>query len=315
MFSTVRRHLNPATVLALLALVFAMTGGALAVNNHGTGGPSKRVSASASGARAGSGPAILAGTAKKSKSKAGARGPAGPRGAAGPAGVAGPAGPTGPTGAAGSQGPAGTAGTNGTNGTNGENVAVAEASSKECKEGGTKFSNASGAGKACNGKTGFTSTLPPEKTETGTWSATGIVPPGEPSAYYTGYAPISFSIPLAAPLVDEEQVCAEPGSHPMCKTHVIKDAEAAPSGCTGGTVEKPSAEPGNLCVYEGLPLGPQNKETPVVAFGIYNPALHETEGALPTGAVLYVIPAKNETAGDLAFKVIGTWAVTAPAAG
>ena len=38
MFSRIPRHLSPATVVAFLALVFAMTGGAFAMNTN-AGGP------------------------------------------------------------------------------------------------------------------------------------------------------------------------------------------------------------------------------------------------------------------------------------
>lgn len=67
---------------------------------------------------------------------------------------------------AGKPGATGAAGANGTNGTNGapgaagaagkngEGVTVASASVGECANGGTKFSNASGSGKACNGAPG-----------------------------------------------------------------------------------------------------------------------------------------------------------------
>jgi hypothetical protein len=89
MFSTIRRHLrlSPAGAIAVIALVFAMAGGAFAANNGGHG-----ATASA-------------------KAK---RGPKGPKGATGPAGAQGPAGPA---------GPAGAAGKNGTNGEDGENGA------------------------------------------------------------------------------------------------------------------------------------------------------------------------------------------------
>ena len=39
MFHRVRRHLTPATFIALLALVFAVTGGAFAASSHGGGAP------------------------------------------------------------------------------------------------------------------------------------------------------------------------------------------------------------------------------------------------------------------------------------
>jgi hypothetical protein len=36
MFQAIRKHLNPATVIAFMALVFALTGGAFAASNGGS---------------------------------------------------------------------------------------------------------------------------------------------------------------------------------------------------------------------------------------------------------------------------------------
>jgi hypothetical protein len=93
MFSTIRRHLrlSPAGVIAVIALVFAMIGGAFATSNSGSPG-----SASA--------------FKKKTKRLIGPAGPRGPKGAMGPVGPAGSQGPVGP---AGSQGPVGANGKDG----------------------------------------------------------------------------------------------------------------------------------------------------------------------------------------------------------
>jgi hypothetical protein len=95
MFSTIRSQLrlSPAGVVAVIALVFAMAGGAFAANNNNNG---------------------KATTSAKAK-----RGPKGPKGATGPAGAAGAQGPAGPAGAAGKDGANGIAGTNGTDGATG----------------------------------------------------------------------------------------------------------------------------------------------------------------------------------------------------
>jgi hypothetical protein len=79
-----RRHLNYANVVATFALVFAMSGGALAAK-HYLINSTKQIK-----------PSVL----KQLKGNAGKTGPAGPGGPAGPAGVAGPQGPKGETGAA-----------------------------------------------------------------------------------------------------------------------------------------------------------------------------------------------------------------------
>lgn len=85
MFSSVRRHLSYANVVATMALVFAMSGGALAASHYLITKTSQIK------------PSVL--TTLKGK--------VGKTGAAGPAGPAGPLGPTGAQGPGGTQGPAG----------------------------------------------------------------------------------------------------------------------------------------------------------------------------------------------------------------
>jgi hypothetical protein len=92
MFLAIRRHVNATSVVAVLALVFAMTGGAYAASKYLITS-TKQIS-----------PKVL-------KSLQGKAGPAGAQGAAGAGG---------PQGAQGSVGPAGSNGTNGSNGTKGE---------------------------------------------------------------------------------------------------------------------------------------------------------------------------------------------------
>jgi hypothetical protein len=106
-----RLHLTPATAIATLALVFAMTGGAYAAGKYlitSTKQISPKVLKSLKG---------VAGA----KGLAGATGPSGPAGPAGPggAGPAGPQGPAGAAGAAGKEGPAGKEGKQGVPGTTG----------------------------------------------------------------------------------------------------------------------------------------------------------------------------------------------------
>lgn len=77
-----------------------------------------------------------------------------------------------------------------------------------------------------NGATGFTSTLPKGQSEMGTWGAL-------PNGAAAGYSAISFTIPLAsAPAVTVTEATPE-GPKPPCL----------------GTVAKPTAEPGHLCIY------------------------------------------------------------------
>ncbi len=160
MFSTLRTRFGIPGVISVIALVFAMFGGAYAASNSSGGGKA---------------------TASKTKT---VKGPRGPKGATGPAGPQGPAGP------AGAKGDAGTNGSNGTNGTNGTSATTAAYSGTECANGGVEVKSVSPTAYVCNGEdgqTGFTETLPTGKSEYGTW--------GAPKAVLSE-ASISFNIPL-----------------------------------------------------------------------------------------------------------------------
>jgi len=100
-----RIHLTPGTVIATLALVFAMTGGAYAASKYLITS-TKQIS-----------PKVLK-ALKGASGKAGANGAQGP---AGPAGATGPGGPQGPGGAQGPGGPGGPAGAPGKDGKDGTN--------------------------------------------------------------------------------------------------------------------------------------------------------------------------------------------------
>src|SRR5258708_25254778 len=76
MLKAIRRKPSPSTAIAVVALVFAMSGGALAAKNHTTG--------SAEASKQGK------------KAKRGPRGPRGPRGLTGPQGATGARGAGGP---------------------------------------------------------------------------------------------------------------------------------------------------------------------------------------------------------------------------
>ncbi len=139
MFHRVRKHLTPSMLIALLALVFAVTGGAFAATNGG-GKASNKL------------------TAQTAKSKRGPRGPAGPAGAPGKEGKAGATGATGKEGAAGKEGPAGTnASLLGPAGPAGESVLISALTPGQeglCEEGGSKFTVGGKTTMACNGETG-----------------------------------------------------------------------------------------------------------------------------------------------------------------
>ena len=95
----IKKHFTPAMGVALLGLVFAVTGVSFAATGGNGGGPSH-----------GTLTASAAKSKSKAKTKVGPRGPAGPAGKNGANGATGAAGPTGPAGA---QGPAGATGANG----------------------------------------------------------------------------------------------------------------------------------------------------------------------------------------------------------
>ncbi len=253
-------------IVAIVALVAALGGGAYAATGGSGGG---KATASAKGKQ---GP----------RGKTGKTGPAGPAGAAGPAG---PAGPKGDTGAAGS---------NGANGTGVTGTPVS-AGQEGCVAGGVKYTSASGTNVVCNGKngtngqTGFTETLPPGKTETGTWGLSALP---ENSGFKGVQIPISFPIPLAAQITE---------------THVF-EGETIPSGCTGRISEvivqvvELGAEPGNLCIY--LRNGAKLKAEQLIAC---DAETGEPFKAGRSGAILAASSAPEAGA-----RAEGTWAVTAP---
>jgi hypothetical protein len=213
MFSTLRTRFGIPGVISVMALVFAMFGGAYAASNSSGGG---KATASAKG-------------------KAGPRGKTGKTGPAGPAGPAGPQGPAGPAGAKGDTGAPGTNGTNGTIGTNGTSVTNTALfpSDPNCPNGGAKFTVGAGTPTyACNGKDGgaggggLPTTLGSGETETGAWMIWG---PGFVTT-------LSFPVPLSAE--DAEDVAVE------------NSAPAAGNATCPGTADQPTAPPGTFCLYK-----------------------------------------------------------------
>ena len=274
-----RKHFNAGTVVAIVALVFAMTGGAFAVSSKGnSNGP-------------------VASAAKKKKKAKVLRGPRGPKGATGAAGPAGPAGLTGPVGPQGPAGPTGPAGKGekgerGEKGEKGTSVTGAALAAGEggCTAGGVSYTSASGANSVCNGEngqTGFTSFLPKGKTEQGSWSITFEAT----AAKQLGSSPISFPIPLLEPVAahfNEEGTTECPGTH-----------------------EAPEALAGNLCVYTGNSINAETYEVvpglPAYNTNFFNP---EVPGAnTETGKAGIVVVQQSEAEGQV--TAIGTWAVTA----
>jgi hypothetical protein len=218
-------------VISVIALVFAMFGGAYAASNSGHG----QATASA-------------------KAKKGPRGPKGPKGDTGPAG------PQGPAGAPGAKGDTGANGKDGTNGTPGQSVTGTPiAANGACgKKTGVKYTLSATSTNVCNGEdgqTGFTETLPSGKTETGAWAAGMATVESLPL-----FTSVSFNIPLtealeAGPHGDGPPEV--PGAFNVNgEIHYIQSNGEELSGGTGtpstachGTYEEPTADAGNLCIY------------------------------------------------------------------
>lgn len=247
---------GPGVVIAVIALIFALAGTAFAAAKL-NGKQIKEVEKIAK---------------KVGKGATGAKGPAGVAGSQGPAGAKGDTGAT------------------GTKGDTGASVTISAASSGECTEGGTKFTNPTGTGHACNGAEGVQGpegspwtdkgTLPPGATETGAWNVT--TPGAEVGA------PISFPIPLA------ERI--EGASH----VHYQTDADfATKCGTINGkphTINSPAASPGELCVFVG-------ENSNVTFGGILTPEFGVSTGTGTSGATILF----NVGAGGFAY---GSFAVT-----
>jgi len=298
MFQAIRRHLNPATIMAFVALVFAVTGGAFAATGGSRGGGgSSPAKASASTGRTATFTAVAA--KKKAKTKASARGPAGPKGATG---ATGPAGPAGPAGSAGATGPAGS-GSQGPQGIQGEKGAT----------GATGPAGATGE----TGPEGVCSqahcVLPAETTETGTWTASGRIALGS----------ISFTIPLAKAL--EGSGCGEPEPRAKpCQVHYVSQNgkeqaffnlttfvwSAEPTSDCPGTAAAPAAAPGNLCVYQVEAVGAETISSSLAKAAI--------GGATPRGYGYGLVPKAGVSGAFVEVQkeepeviVWGSWAVTA----
>jgi hypothetical protein len=271
MLSYIRRHASFANLIAVLALVFAMTGGAYAAKKY--------LITSTSQIK----PSVL----KQLQGKTGSRGPAGPQGPPGAAG-AGSQGPKGETGAVGLNGEAGAKGAAGSTGPTGLK--------------GTTGAGATGATGA-TGPAGVGETLASGKTETGTWAASlyGITEQETEISF-----PISFPIPLKeggeekAYLFSKEQTEKEEFEEPMNFF-----GEKIKTGCEG-TLEKPTAPKGALCIYTENERYESSRllriTAPKLIFGGYG-----TAGAyLKFEATSAASPESPAT-----IQVRGTWAVTA----
>jgi hypothetical protein len=316
--SALRSRLTYANVVATLALVFAMSGGALAAT-HYLITSTKQIS-----------PKVL----KKLEGREGAAGAAGKEGAAGKAGGNGANGSNGSDGegvsvsevkpgettcsrlggakfaVGGKEAIAcnGKAGTNGLEGEKGESVTASEVQAGEtaCKElGGSKFQVGSHGQEtfACNGKEGSPWTdkgkLPPGATETGTWSFVENTSLSPEERVHLQRVPISFPISLAAPLPAID--CSFGVEEEECHVEVVGEGQTGTGNCDGGTAEDPTAKPGYLCIYVN-----RFEEGATPKFHYEDPGNEAKAEVGPTGVFLVL-----QTAGEHGGEGRGTWAVTA----
>jgi hypothetical protein len=249
MFLRMKDRLGIPGVLAVIALVFAMSGAAFAAKKY--------VITSTGQIK----PSVL----KQLKGKTGAQGQAGANGA---------------------NGKDGAPGANGAGGTAGKSVVTAAVTpgTLGCVEGGTSVEvEGSGVKKAiCNGEEGSP------------WSAGGILPSGQTATgTYVGsfkeseqaLIPISFTLPV------------EPAPEP------IYVSGASATGCPGVVGGVPTADPGKLCLYAGLEVGPDADGT----LGFISPVGTGFDpGAGPTGTIF------TFSCEGASCTWSGSWAVTAP---
>lgn len=284
MFSTLRTRFGIPGVISVMALVFAMFGGAYAASNSSGGGSA---------------------TASKAKAKKGPRGPKGAKGDTGPAGPAGPQGPKGDPGAKGDPGSPGSPGANG------KSVVLLNEPPAGCSEGGFTY-EVEGSGEeneVCNGEEGEPwtdgGTLPSGATETGVWGS--LLTEDGTEAGDRRYYPISFALPLAdAP----EPIYVGPteASKPGCPGRGGADGGASESFPATGMYEPtiPRAEKGKLCVYAGL------VEEATASGEIFNISYYEGGGGWGyTSGVSQVGTTLGITCGGPICMANGTWAVTA----
>jgi Collagen triple helix repeat (20 copies) len=285
MFSAIRRRMTFANVALTVALVFAMSGGALAAKKY--------LITSTSQIK----PSVLKSLQGKA-GPAGVQGPQGPAGLKGENGSNGTNGVNGKEGTAGKEGPTGPTGHAGPIGLEGEKGATGSTG----LEGGTGPSGATGS-TGNTGPEGVCSTtkctLPSGATEKGMWSATmfGKAEEGQE-------IPFTISFPVPLPVASEAgyrcnkaQTTAEAGE---CENVVTKVVETG-TGCTGSVAE-PTAPSGKLCIYT-LKEGLKNATFEFIFFPGGG-----ADGKTGT-FVAYEALAGSET--ELVIKVDGAYAVTA----
>jgi hypothetical protein len=274
MFSRMRKHFTYVNVAMTLALVFVMTGGALAAN-HYLITSTKQIS-----------PKVLAAL----KGKTGGAGSQGSQGAQGPQGPAGSKGETGPGGKEGTAGKNGEKGEKGTSGTTGPagTTGSAGATGPKGTTGSTGTTGPEGSPWAVGNK------LPSGATETGTWADHGSKTNGE-------QVDVAISFTLRVENANNEApqgeflYAGQTGAH--CK----------------GTAAAPTAPSGYLCIYDALeekPLGGATEGT--AKFNGFSNAEHEFGAGVGKEGTIAEFETINIGTSLFPFAAAeGTWAVTA----
>jgi Collagen triple helix repeat (20 copies) len=276
-------------VIALIALVAALGGGAYAASGGLTGKQKKEVEkiskkyAGKPGAKGKQGPA-------------GTSGPKGDTGAAGANGTSGSAGTKGEPGGRGEEGEPGESGLNGKSVLNGTTVPGAglgttgdfyiDTATNEIY--GPKAGTNWGTPTSLKGESGFTETLPSGKTETGVYAAGA-----EAGGFFLEeliFKELSFPIPLAAG-IEADHVKIVTGSAP---------AECENASHPGLASEaNPEAAPGYLCIFQDIIKGLTFEEASA-------PGGVNAVGTAGTLLAYSVSPTATEA------YTRGSWAVTAP---
>jgi hypothetical protein len=261
-------------IIAIVALVAALGGGAYAASGALTGKQKKEVEK----------------IAKKYAGKNGATGAAGPQGASGPSGSPGA---KGNSGAPGQNGGAGARGEAGVQGVAGESVEIIPGEPASCAGAGGVTYEAEGiATPVCNGKAGSpwaVGGLPAGVSEYGSWSVGRSMPEN-----ISLFSSISFNVPLAAGHSATVHFINVEGEEEEESVNI------GPSTACTGNAANPTATPGNLCIYESTRSGKFEEGVTGHALGFE----HTRESGF-TGAILQFFSEPEGSA-------YGTWVVTAP---
>ena len=283
MLSPLRNRFGIPGVISVVALVFAMLGGAYAANNSSDGGATASAKAK--------------------------RGPKGPKGATGPAG------PAGPQGAAGAKGDAGANGSNGAQGAQGlpgKSVAVADYVGVNCatatEEGVSVEVEGTPASKkyVCDGEEGPPGTPGTPGTDGEPWvvgqapsgaelKGTWAVHSSDPATDETLRSPISFLVPVDSSAGIVADIVPAGGPDPFEAVFggpVCTGNSSNPTGATG-----PGAGQPIVCVYVEsksnitLPANPLEGAVGVSDGGLIV-LLKATEGAPAHafGSWAYIVP-------------------------